>query len=210
MALISIAHPDFREELWQQAKDMKLLGAERKLKKTLHGVYPLKLEEVRVIDGEEITIRPAKPVDERRIQEHFYTLEKDDIVSRFFHEKSHFVRDEVEGVTQIDYIKDLTLIAVVGEFGFDQVVGIGEYLLDPNRNVAEVAFSVEDGLVFLGAGNGDPSCHQRDPEPVRDAFHGLCQVILKAGSRTGSFAFEAYTPSLGRSAVKIEVTAEVS
>ena len=142
MALISIAHPDFREELWQQAKDMQLLGAERKLKKTLHGVYPLKLEEVRTIDNEEITIRPAKPVDERRIQEHFYTLEKDDVVSRFFHEKSQFVHDEVEGVTQIDYIRDLTLVAVVGEFGFDQVVGIGEYLLDPNQNVAEVAFSV--------------------------------------------------------------------
>jgi len=142
MALISIAHPDYRDELWQQAKDLSLLGAERSLKKSLHGVYPLKLEEIRVIQDEEITIRPAKPVDERRIQEHLYNLDKNDIISRFFHEKSCFVRDEVEGVTQIDYIKDLTMVAVVGEVGFGRVIGIGEYLLDPLKNEAEVAFSV--------------------------------------------------------------------
>ncbi len=142
MALISIAHPDYRDELWQQAKDMSLLGAERRLKKSLHGVYPLKLEEIRIIHDEEITIRPAKPVDERRIQEHLYNLDKNDIISRFFHEKSCFMRDEVEGVSQIDYIKDLTMVAIVGEFGFGRVIGIGEYLLDPVKNEAEVAFSI--------------------------------------------------------------------
>jgi GNAT superfamily N-acetyltransferase len=81
-------------------------------------------------------------VDERRIQEHFYNLDKDDVVSRFFHEKNSFVRDEAEGVSQIDYIKDLTIVAVVGEIGFGRVVGIGEYLLDPAKNIAEVAFSI--------------------------------------------------------------------
>ena len=33
------------------------------------------------------------------------------------------------GVSQIDYVKDLTLVALVGEFGFGKVVGVGEYLL---------------------------------------------------------------------------------
>jgi acyl-CoA hydrolase/GNAT superfamily N-acetyltransferase len=142
MALISIAHPNYRDELFQKAKDMALLGAERHSRKAILGVYPLKLEEVQTIGEEQITIRPAKPVDERRIQEHLYTLDKDDIISRFFHEKSRFVRDEVEGVAQIDYIKDLTMVALVGEVGFQRVIGVGEYLLDPVKNMAEVAFSV--------------------------------------------------------------------
>jgi hypothetical protein len=34
-------------------------------------------------------------------------------------------------VSQVDYINNLTMLAVVGEFGFGKVVGIGEYLLDP-------------------------------------------------------------------------------
>ncbi|MEA3415815.1 MAG: GNAT family N-acetyltransferase [Thermodesulfobacteriota bacterium] len=142
MAMISIAHPDFRDELFFEAKQRGLLGAERELKKSIHGVYPFDLEETIEIEGEPITFRPAKPVDERRIQEHFYNQEKSDIISRFFHEKKSFVREEAEGMSQIDYIKDLTIIAVVGEPGFRRVIAIGEYLLDEARNVAEIAFSV--------------------------------------------------------------------
>ncbi len=142
MAMISIAHPDFREELFFEARKMGLLGAERSLSESLHGIYPIKLEETREIAGESITIRPAKPVDERRIQEHFYNLDKDDIYSRFFQARSRFVRDDLESMFHIDYIKNLTLLAVVGEFGFGKVVAVGEYLLDPARNIAEIAFSV--------------------------------------------------------------------
>ncbi len=141
-AMISIAHPKFREELFHNAKRLGLLGEERTLKESIQGVYPIKLEETLIIDNETVTIRPAKPVDERRIQEHFYNLDKHDVASRFFHEKTRFVQDEMEGVSHIDYIKDLTVIALVGEFGFGRVVAVGEYLLDPAKNMAEVAFSV--------------------------------------------------------------------
>ena len=58
----------------------------------------------------------------------------------------------MEGVSQIDYIKDLTLLAVVGEFGFGQVVGIGEYLLDTATNYAEIAFSVSKPFQKMGLG----------------------------------------------------------
>jgi acyl-CoA hydrolase/GNAT superfamily N-acetyltransferase len=142
MAMISIAHPDFREELFFEARKMGLLGAERTLSESVQGIYPIKLEETREIDGELITIRPAKPVDERRIQEHFYTQDKDDIYSRFFQARTRFVRDDVESMFQIDYVKNLTLLAVVGEFGFGKVVAVGEYLIDPAKNIAEIAFSV--------------------------------------------------------------------
>ena len=152
MAMISIAHPDFREELFDEAKKMGLLSAERTLNESVHGVYPIHLEETINIDGEQITIRPAKPVDERRIQEHFYNLDKDDVVARFFHDKNSFVHDEVKGVSLIDYIKDLTMVAVVGEFGFGQVVGVGEYLLDPATHEAEVAFSISKSYQKKGLG----------------------------------------------------------
>ncbi len=152
MAMISIAHPDFREELFYEAKKMGLLSAERTLNESVHGVYPIHLEETMTIDGEQITIRPAKPVDERRIQEHFYSLDKDDVVARFFHDKNSFVHDEVKGVSLIDYIKDLTMVAVIGEFGFGQVVGIGEYLLDPATHEAEVAFSISKSYQKKGLG----------------------------------------------------------
>jgi acyl-CoA hydrolase len=152
MAMTSIAHPDFRDELFHEAKKMGLLSTERTLSESIHGIYPIHLEESITIEGEQMTIRPAKPVDERRIQEHFYNLSKDDVVSRFFHEKTSFVHDEVKGVTLIDYIKDLTVVAIVGEFGFGRIVGIGEYLLDPANNEAEVAFSISKPYQKKGLG----------------------------------------------------------
>ena len=140
MAVISIAHPDFRDELLEAAKEAGLIERHRSLGEAARAIYPVSLEEKLVIDGQEIIIRPAKLVDERRI--HYYTMDKSDIVRRFFHEKTNFGRSEVEHKSQVDYIKDLTLIAVVGESGFDRVVGVGEYLLLIDQNMAEVAFSV--------------------------------------------------------------------
>jgi len=152
MALISIAHPEFRDELFHEAKKMGLLSTERTLHESIHGVYPIDLEETIEINGVQVTVRPVKPVDERRIQEHFYNLDKDDVIARFFHEKTSFLKEEVEGVSQIDYIKDLTVVALVGEFGFGRVVGIGEYLIDPATNFAEIAFSLSRDYQRKGLG----------------------------------------------------------
>lgn len=142
LALISIAHPDFRDELFSQAKAAGLLGPERAATEALHGVYPLKLEEVREVHGQQVLFRPAKPTDERSIQEHFYSLDRKDVVSRFFHEKTSFVRTDVASVFQVDYVKDLTIVAVAGEPGYEKIIAVGSYLLDEAKNLAEVAFSV--------------------------------------------------------------------
>lgn len=142
LALISIAHPDFRDELFDQAKAAGLLGPERAATEALHGVYPLRLEEVREVHGQQVLFRPAKPTDERSIQEHFYSLDRKDVVSRFFHEKTSFVRTDVASVFQVDYVKDLTIVAVAGEPGYEEIIAVGSYLLDEAKNLAEVAFSV--------------------------------------------------------------------
>ena len=185
MAMISIAHPDFRDELFHEAKKMGLLSAERTLHESIHGIYPIHLEEILDISGEQITIRPAKPVDERRIQEHFYSLDKDDVVARFFHEKTSFVKDEVEGVSQIDYVKDLTIVAVVGEFGFGKVVGIGEYLLEPTTNVAEIAFSISKAYQKKGLGKL------------------LLKKLTDAARENGISGFMAYTAPQNQGMIKL-------
>ncbi|MGE5255239.1 MAG: GNAT family N-acetyltransferase [Hyphomicrobiales bacterium] len=152
MGMISVAHPNFREELFAAAKKLGLIGPERTLGEAVRGVYPVKLEETMEIDGTEVVIRPAKPVDERRIQEHYYSLDKEDIFSRFRHEKTSFSRSDVEVRSHVDYVKDLTLLAVVGEFGFGRVVAVGECMLIEKINMAEVAFSVNKQYQNKGIG----------------------------------------------------------
>jgi len=185
LAMISIAHPDFRDELFQAAKNMNLLDAKRRHSHFSHGVYPFKIEETREIDGEVVTIRPVKPVDQRRIQEHFYNLDKKDVISRFFHDKSSFLRDEMEELSQIDYIKNLTLVAIVGEFGFGRVVAVGEYLLDTEENNAEIAFSVSKD--FQGKGIGKI----------------LIKKLAEAARENGISGMHAYTSSQNKPMVKL-------
>jgi acyl-CoA hydrolase/N-acetylglutamate synthase-like GNAT family acetyltransferase len=185
MAMISIAHPDFRDELFDAARKKGLLSAERTLNESIHGIYPIHLEETIQIGAEAVTIRPAKPVDERRIQEHFYNLDKDDVVARFFHEKTSFVHDEVKGVSLIDYSSDLTILAVVGEFGFGQVVGIGECLLDPASNEAEVAFSISKSFQKKGLGKM------------------LMDKLASAARENGISGLVAYTSPQNRGMIKL-------
>jgi acyl-CoA hydrolase/N-acetylglutamate synthase-like GNAT family acetyltransferase len=174
VAMISIAHPDFRDELFHEARNLGIIGQERTIKESLYGVYPHELEETVDISGKPVIIRPAKPVDERRIQEHFYNLEKNDIIARFFHQKTTFINDEIGDVSQVDYIKDLTIVAVIGEFGFGKVVGVGEYLLDPSNNMAEIAFSISQNFKHKGLG--------------KILISKLCQAARKNGI-SGLFAY---------------------
>jgi acyl-CoA hydrolase len=143
LAMISIAHPDFRDYLFDQAKELGLLGPERSLKEEMHATYPLHLEETRIINNRQLTFRPVKLTDQRPIQEHYYGLDKSDVTSRFFHEKTSFVSKQIERTFIIDYSKDLTIVAVEGEPGFERVLAVGEYYSNPETNLAEIAFSVE-------------------------------------------------------------------
>lgn len=45
----------------------------------------------------------------------------------------------------------------------------------------QIFFTVEGGQ-FLGCGNGNPGSHESDKIPVRRAFNGLCQLLVKADS----------------------------
>ena len=152
IAMISIAHPMFREELFEAAKERGFIGAERSLGEAAKAVYPVQLEETLIINGAKIVVRPAKPVDERRIQEHYYSLPKEDVLTRFFCQKTIFARAEMETRSHVDYVNDLTFVAVVGEFGFGRVIAVAESMKLPDQNLAEVAFSVSTEYQGKGLG----------------------------------------------------------
>ena len=142
IAMISIAHPDFRDRLFQQAKDAGLISQGLTLRDSCYGVYPAYLEEVKEHQGKSVMYRPVKPIDDRAIQEHFYSMDQKDVASRFFQQRNAFFRDNLEPMYQVDYVNNLTIIATVTEGNFYRVIGIGEYAVEPGKNVAEISFSV--------------------------------------------------------------------
>jgi len=185
IALISVAHPDFRDELFHEARERGLLGQERTLADSIRSVYPLKIEESREIGGHRILFRPARPTDERSIQEHFYNLDRRDVVRRFMHEKTAFFREDVAGVFQVDYIHDMAVVAVIGDPGFERVVAVGGYFLEPATNTAEVAFSVD--REWQGHG----------------ISHVIQQKLLETAREHGIAGFKAYTDPANRAMIRL-------
>lgn len=180
-ALISIAHPDFRDRLFAEAKDLGLLGPERSLREEMNSIYPLGLEETRMLDGRPITFRPVKLTDERILQEHYYGLDTIDVVSRFFHDKKSFVRKQIEHTYVIDYVKDLTILAVEGPPGFERVLAVGEYYLDPDSMQAEIAFSVVKN--WQGKGLSSIVIRKLAEAAKRNGIKGLTAYTAKENKR---------------------------
>ncbi len=185
MAMVSLAHPDFRNELFLKAREMGLLGEKRVLSESIHGIYPLNIEETREVSGETVTIRPAKPVDMRRIQEHYYSMDSGDIYSRFMQVKTRFTQNEIEQKSQIDYVNNLTIVVVVGEFGFGKIIGVGEYLLEKANNTAEIAFSINRKWQGKGLGRV------------------LIRKLSKAAMENGITSLVAYTSPQNRKMIEL-------
>lgn len=145
MAIISISHPKFRDELFMKAKELGLISQERSINESINGIYPAWMEETIESGGEKITFRPAKTTDSRLIQEHFYSMDKKDISKRFFGFRMHFFWDELKNMFMVDYKSKFSVIAYVGEEGLGKVVGVGMYCIDEGRDIAEVAYSLDQG-----------------------------------------------------------------
>jgi acyl-CoA hydrolase/RimJ/RimL family protein N-acetyltransferase len=184
MAMISLAHPDFRDELFQTAQEDGLIDRNRTLNESLFGVYPARMEETRKYDSVKVTFRPAKPVDDRLMQEHFYVMDEKDVQTRFFGMRRSFYREDMEDMSQVDYIKNLSIVAVTGEVGFEKIIGLGMYALE-HGTTAEVAFSVSTEW----QGKGIASV--------------LLEKIAEAARENGITSLQAYVLPTNKSMIKL-------
>ncbi|SMC24849.1 Acyl-CoA hydrolase [Desulfacinum hydrothermale DSM 13146] len=143
LALIGIAHPDFREELTRHAYRTKLLRRELFAIRSAKAVYPEELEVSQVFDDEtRVFFRPAKPTDERIIREFFYSLPKDESYIRFLSTMKVYPQVDVHRLINIDYEKEMTLVGLVGDMDVERVVAVGRYVVDEETFIAEVDFAV--------------------------------------------------------------------
>ena len=184
MAMISLAHPDFRDELFHNAQESGLIDRHRTLNESLFGVYPARMEETREYNGQQLTFRPAKAVDDRQIQEHFYNLDEEDVRARFFGLRKSFFREDVEDMFQVDYINSVSVVAVTGEVGFEKIIGLGVYVREQGT-IAEVAFSVSTEW----QGKGIASV--------------LLEKIAEAARENGFTSLVAYTLSSNEGMIKL-------
>jgi acyl-CoA hydrolase/GNAT superfamily N-acetyltransferase len=152
VALIDIAHPNHRDWLLTQAKEMGILRPDSILAPLFTGVYPEEYETARTLkNGTEVMLRPIKPIDERLVQEFFYSMSNREVYYRFLHAIKAFPRKDMQRMVNIDYHREMSVVALVGEFGKQEVAGVGRYILD-GTEYPEVDFAVQERYQGQGLG----------------------------------------------------------
>jgi acyl-CoA hydrolase/RimJ/RimL family protein N-acetyltransferase len=153
MALINIAHPDFRGELLHKAKQRHIVYSNQILPPP-NAPYPTQYEwNVDLKGGGRVFIRPIRPSDEPMIKEMFYSFSERTRYLRFHGPMKSFSHNRLQVFCNVDYDQEMTLIGVVGQSGNEDVVSLGCYIHDQGTNTAEVAFSVRDDWQNKGLGS---------------------------------------------------------
>ncbi len=152
MALINVAHPDFRAELLHTAKRRRLVYADQILPPT--HPYPTELETTyKLHGGKELLVRPIRPSDEDLIKEMFYSFSEQTKYLRYHGTLKAMPHNQLQVFCNIDYDSEMALVAVAGGAGDEEIVAVGRYLTMPASNAAEVAFVVRDDWQRKGLGS---------------------------------------------------------
>jgi GNAT superfamily N-acetyltransferase/acyl CoA:acetate/3-ketoacid CoA transferase beta subunit len=153
LALISIAHPKFREQLLREGIEAKYLAAELAEKEGMIVVGPKELRTTFLLnDGTMLNFRPIHPTDEARMRDLFYKLSEATMYYRFMSHRKIVPRKQIQDFVYIDHRKDVTIVGTLPEAHGEDILAIGSYYLDPTTNLAEVAFVVSDEWQNHGIG----------------------------------------------------------
>ncbi len=104
-------------------------------------------------DGTPYLIRPIKPEDEPLLNELFKTFSEQTIRLRFFQPIKELSHEDLARYCQVDYYRELALVAEVQEGDRKRIVGVGRITMLPDGESAEMAFVVGDPWHGQGIGS---------------------------------------------------------
>ncbi|MFM0009031.1 GNAT family N-acetyltransferase [Paraburkholderia sediminicola] len=105
--------------------------------------YPRRFEETIDWQGLRVTVRPIRPEDEAAHHDFVEAMTPEDLRLRFFGAVGSFDHSQLARMTQIDYDREMALIATVtSEDGFTRTLGVVRAVADPDNETAEFAAAV--------------------------------------------------------------------
>jgi acyl-CoA hydrolase/GNAT superfamily N-acetyltransferase len=152
LALISIAHPDFRDDLLNYAKQRHLVHLDQMPLTVAGRFYPEQYERTATIGDRVVFFRPIKPTDEAIERSFFYSLSDETIYYRFFNIVKTMPHEKLQPLVNIDYREEMAIVGLIGEPGDEEMMAIGRFKLDHADDYAEVAFVVHDRWQNAGIG----------------------------------------------------------
>ncbi len=115
--------------------------------------YPHHLEEqVMMKNGQYCLFRPILPEDEPLLQQFISQVTKEDLYYRYFSEINEFTHDDLANMTQIDYDREMAIVAVRALDGKNEIIGVTRAISDADNIDAEFSVLVRSDLKGLGLG----------------------------------------------------------
>jgi acetyltransferase len=115
--------------------------------------YPTHLvSQWQLADGTDITIRPIRPEDAALVKKFVHDLSEESKYFRFMNSVQELTEDMLARLTQLDYSREMALIAVVEEDGVEIEIGVARYAINPDGDTCEFALVVADNVAGKGLG----------------------------------------------------------
>lgn len=95
-------------------------------------------------DGTEVLLRPIKPEDEKMMTDLFKTFSERTIISRFFENLKTMPHAQMVRYTQIDYDREMAIVAEADTEGGKKLLGVGRLNYYPNLESLEFSVVVGD------------------------------------------------------------------
>ncbi len=132
--------------------DYRQPGADRYAHMAIHP-YPTQLvSQWQLADGTDITIRPIRPEDAELVQAFVRGLSEESRYLRFMSSMQELTETMLVRFTQIDYSREMALIAVTLAQHSEVELGVARYAINPDGDSCEFALVVADR--FQGKGLG--------------------------------------------------------
>lgn len=181
MELTQIAHPKFREELVESAKNKRYIFSDQLPPAQedlifLEG-YKTTLE---LKNGKTVLFRPLFPSDEFAYRNFYYSLQEKTIYYRFFYKMKVFSHEVLQKqYASVDYKKNMSLIGLVHRKRHQEIIAIGSYA-EAEDDRAEVAFVVRED--YQGMGIASYILEQLEIIAMENDYKGFVATTLRENS----------------------------
>lgn len=144
LELIRIAHPKFRKQLLEDVRKHYWVPSYQDNSPTsVPELGPVELKKF-TFDNLEYTLRPLSPSDERKLQEFFYSHNKETLIMRYNHYARQMTRESSCKLVSVDQHKDLALCFTQRNVLGEEIHAVGRYYYIESNNCAEVAFVIRE------------------------------------------------------------------
>jgi acyl-CoA hydrolase/RimJ/RimL family protein N-acetyltransferase len=153
MALISIAHPDYRAGLLKNAIEAGYVVPELADVEGRLSITPYALTTTMLLDdGTTMKFRPIHPIDAPRMRDLFYKLSEGTIYYRFGWNMKKLPQKQIQEFVYIDHRNEVAIVGTIPSASGEEIIAFGGYYLDKKTNRAEVALVVLDEWQNRGIG----------------------------------------------------------